>query len=344
MMAEIILRNNIQWDRELLKQVQLYKWDGIVPKLADRNFREIASAVTIETRGKITFSNKGITYEIIPYENIGGRLDSIMADPALAVHRQDCLYKHIQALNLLGISWLSVMEYLNRDMVHQTHQRIRRLKVQKPVIALSKLDQLEVNLIDLSEWAGSNNSRRYAVSIIDCFSKYAWLLPITQKKIEKVLEVLGSFLKEHTPKGVLQTDNGGEFTNACMKELLEDLHIKHITSLPYKPSSNGQVEQFNRTIKGMIMQYMAASNLCRYLDVLPKIVENYNNTYHTTIKSTPAAVWAGDHIGRARKNIKANVDKMLATKVKTKGVSTLVPKTSNYVRVSLVCLVRSKIH
>jgi len=50
----------------------------------------------------------------------------------------------------------------------------------------------------------------------------------------------------------------------------------------------------------MIMQYMAASNSCRYLDVLPKIVENYNNTYHTTIKSTPAEVWAGNHFGRAK--------------------------------------------
>jgi len=98
---------------------------------------------------------------------------------------------------------------------------------------------------------------------------------------------LGCFSRSIPPK-VLQRDNGGEFTNARMKELFEDLHIKHITSLPYKPSSNGQVEQFNRTIKGMIMQYMAASNLRRYLDVLPKIVENYNNTYHTTIKSSLA--------------------------------------------------------
>jgi len=55
-------------------------------------------------------------------------------------------------------------------------------------------------LIDMSKWAGSKNSRRNAVSIIDCISKYAWLLPITQKKMEKVLEVLGPFLKEHTPK------------------------------------------------------------------------------------------------------------------------------------------------
>jgi len=340
-MSEIILWNNIRWDRALIKQVQLYKRDGTIPKLADRNFKDIASAVSLDPNGKITFSNKGVTYEIVPYEDIGEQLDSIMADPALAVCGRDRLYKQIQALNLLGISWPSVMEYLNKDMVHQTHQHIRQLKVQKPVIAMSKLDRLEVDLIDMTTWVGSNNSRRYAVSIIDCFSKYAWLLPITQKKAEKVLEVLGPFLKEHTPK-VLQSDNGGEFTNARMKELLDNLHIKHITSLPYKPSSNGQVERFNRMIKSMIMQYMAASNSRRYLDVLPKIVENYNNTYHTTIKSTLAAVWAGEHIGQARKNIKANVDKMLATKVKTKGVSTQVPKTGNYVQVSLVCLVGSE--
>jgi len=138
-MADLILHNNIHWDQAVLKQIQHYKQDGTVPRLADKNFSAIASAISLEA-GKITFSNKGITYEIIPYEEIGERLDSIMADPALAVRGQDCLYKRIQALNLLGISWPSVMEYLNKDMVHQTHQCIRRLKVQKPVIALSKLD------------------------------------------------------------------------------------------------------------------------------------------------------------------------------------------------------------
>jgi len=50
-------------------------------------------AIALETSGKITFSNKGTVYEIVPYEEIGGRLDSIMADPALAVRGQDCLYK-----------------------------------------------------------------------------------------------------------------------------------------------------------------------------------------------------------------------------------------------------------
>jgi len=117
-MSEIILRNNIRWDRALIKQVRQYKRDGTIPKLADRNFKEIALAISLETSGKITFSNKGTVYEIIPYEEIGGRLDSIMANLALAVRGRDCLYKQIQALNLLGISQPSVMEYLNKDMVH----------------------------------------------------------------------------------------------------------------------------------------------------------------------------------------------------------------------------------
>jgi len=36
----------------------------------------------------------------------------------------------------------------------------------------------------------------------------------------------------------------------------------------------------------MIMQYMAANNSCKYLEVLPKIVENYSNTYHTIVLSS----------------------------------------------------------
>jgi len=35
--------------------------------------------------GKVTFAHKGTIYEIVPYEDIGERLDSIMADLALAV-------------------------------------------------------------------------------------------------------------------------------------------------------------------------------------------------------------------------------------------------------------------
>jgi len=103
-MAELILKNNIRWDWAFINQVKKYKQDKTVPQLADKNFKEIASAMTLEQSGKITFTNKSTTYEIVPYEDIGEQLDTIMANPSLAVCGRDHLYKCIQALNLLGIS------------------------------------------------------------------------------------------------------------------------------------------------------------------------------------------------------------------------------------------------
>jgi len=72
----------------------------------------------------------------------------------------------------------------------------------------------------------SNNHRRYAVSIIDCFPKYVWLLPITQKKAEKVLEVLGPFSRTTHPS-YSRVTMAASSPMPAMKELLEDLNIKH---------------------------------------------------------------------------------------------------------------------
>jgi len=86
-MAQVILRNNIHWDLALLKQVQRYQQDGTVPcprGTADKNFTAIALAMTIDPSNKVLFTHKGTTYEIVPYEDISERLDSIMADLALA--------------------------------------------------------------------------------------------------------------------------------------------------------------------------------------------------------------------------------------------------------------------
>jgi len=70
-MAQVILKNNIRWDQALLKQVQHYQRDGIVPQLADKIFSAIASAMTLDPSGKVMFTNKGVIYEIVPYEDIG---------------------------------------------------------------------------------------------------------------------------------------------------------------------------------------------------------------------------------------------------------------------------------
>ena len=47
------------------------------------------------------------------------------------------------------------------------------------------------------------------------------------------------------------------------------------------------VERFNRTLKNVMWKHFTANNANKYLDVLPSILEKYNNTFHRTIKMTP---------------------------------------------------------
>ena len=50
------------------------------------------------------------------------------------------------------------------------------------------------------------------------------------------------------------------------------------------------VERFIRTLKNKIYKYMTAISKNVYIDKLDAIVNEYNNTYHRTIKMKPADV------------------------------------------------------
>ena len=50
------------------------------------------------------------------------------------------------------------------------------------------------------------------------------------------------------------------------------------------------VEHFIKTLKNKIFKYMFEKNSPRYIEVLPKIVQSYNRTWHSGIHSEPINV------------------------------------------------------
>ena len=60
------------------------------------------------------------------------------------------------------------------------------------------------------------------------------------------------------------------------------------------------VERFNRTLKDRMYKYFTANNTKKWIDVLPKLVANYNNTVHRSIKMKPNVVRKQDEIRIAR--------------------------------------------
>ena len=48
------------------------------------------------------------------------------------------------------------------------------------------------------------------------------------------------------------------------------------------------VERWNRTMKERMFKYfLSANNTRRYIDIVDRLAQNYNNTKHSSIKMTP---------------------------------------------------------
>ena len=50
-------------------------------------------------------------------------------------------------------------------------------------------------------------------------------------------------------------------------------------------STENVIERFNRTIKEKMFKYLSANNTRQYVDVLELLVDQYNNTIHSSIKN-----------------------------------------------------------
>ena len=62
-------------------------------------------------------------------------------------------------------------------------------------------------------------------------------------------------------------------------------------------------ERFIRTLKSKIYKYMTSISKNMYIDKLDDIVDEYNNTYHTTIKMKPIDVKDNNTLILAKKLI-----------------------------------------
>ena len=86
----------------------------------------------------------------------------------------------------------------------------------------------------------------------------------------------------------MQTDPGKEFYNQVFQNLLKQQNIHHFST--HGDAKASIVERFNKTIKSKLYEYFTAANTLKYVDVLPKLMYQYNQTYHRSIRMTPAKV------------------------------------------------------
>ena len=70
-----------------------------------------------------------------------------------------------------------------------------------------------------NEWKADNDNKTLILSVIDCFSKYAWLVVLDNKQAQTVINALLNIFKTSNRKPQkIWCDNGSEFINAQFKK------------------------------------------------------------------------------------------------------------------------------
>ena len=113
-------------------------------------------------------------------------------------------------------------------------------------------------------------------------------MPLKTKQGQELVKAFQTILSSGRKPNKLQTDQGTEFLNRVFQKFLRENNIEFFTVNSGLKAS--VVERFNRTFKNKMYKYFTAKNTLTYINVLPKLVKSYNNTYHRSIKMKPSQV------------------------------------------------------
>ena len=157
-----------------------------------------------------------------------------------------------------------------------------------------------VDLAGIQLLSKFNKGFRFLLCVIDIFSKYAWVIPLKDKKGISIVNAFKIILKESKRKpNKIWVDKGSEFYNNSFKKWLKDNDIEM-----YSTNNEGKsvtAERFIRTLKNKIYKYMTSISKNVYIDKLDDIAKKYNNAYHTSIKMKPVDIKDNTYIGFFKK-------------------------------------------
>ena len=175
----------------------------------------------------------------------------------------------------------------NYQLANELHKpSIRKFKKRK-VYSLYRDNIWGVDLADMQSLSKYNKGIKYLLCVIDLFSKYAWVIPRTDKKGTSIVKAFKRILSNSNGKpNKIWVDQDSEFHNKSFKDFLKINNIEMYST--YNEGKSVVAERFIRTLKNKIFKHMTAiqQNIYYLLD----IVDKYNSTVHRTIKIKPIEV------------------------------------------------------
>ena len=174
-------------------------------------------------------------------------------------------------------------------LADELHKPIIRIFDKRKVYSQFKDNIWGVDLADMQSLSRKNKGIKYLLCVIDFYCKYAFVIPLKDKKGISIVNAFNKIIKQSNRKpNKIWVDQGGEFYNNVFEKWLSDNDINMYST--YNEGKSVVDERFIRTLKNKLYKHMTGTGKNVYYVVLDDVVKKYNNTKHSTIKMKPIDV------------------------------------------------------
>ena len=187
------------------------------------------------------------------------------------------------------ISKKQIIEFLKSKDEYTLHKPLYRNFKTQHVIIGGINDHHEGDLLIMGEkYVKYNDGYTYLLAVIDCFTKMAFITPLKTKSSKDMIYGLEKTYANRDTPNTFRSDQGKEFTGINVQKWFKTHDI--VFSIAVGTHKAFFIERFIRTLKTYISRYMTHNNTLRYIDVLPDIVDSYNNRYNNSTGYKPVDV------------------------------------------------------
>ena len=133
-------------------------------------------------------------------------------------------------------------------LADELHKPVIRKLNKRKVYSQFKGNIWGVDLADMQSLSRKNEGIKYLLCAIDLYSKYAFVIPLKEKKGISIVNAFDKIIKQSNRKpNKIWVDQGGEFYNNVSEKLFSDNDINMYST--YNEGKSVVAERFIRTLK-----------------------------------------------------------------------------------------------
>jgi len=178
-----------------------------------------------------------------------------------------------------------IESYLSKQEEAQIFKETKKVKSKLGHITSLQPNTIwQIDIYYLMKYHKENHGYKYILACIDVFTRKLYCIPMKTKEDDEVNSSLKELFKEaDTYPLVITSDNDATILSKVNQDFLEKHDIIHDVVPKGDHASLGLIDRVARTLKTVLHKRFVKKNTTNWVDVLPTIVNQYNNTPHSGI-------------------------------------------------------------